>query len=201
MDVVGRLDPDTGKVVEYPFPHAENSPRDFFMDDKGRIGCTARASLGCWVDLGFREFVLTLDSNITVGGLGAGAFSLFEDEAQSAPQGLARRVGQYLNHCVSIATEYAHSHPRAARGIGAGAMVAVAGVGTLHALSSLFAVAILLGTLKDAYSAVQIALMIAAVLRHVDATKQKLISASGQPQRNWRKWSKCAVSQFDGRPC
>jgi len=76
-------------------------------------------------------------------------------------------------------------------------MVAVAGVGTLHAFNSLFAVAILLGTLKAAYSAVQIALMIAAVrgavkmaanvrragcavIRHVDATKQKLISASGQ---------------------
>jgi hypothetical protein len=81
-------------------------------------------------------------------------------------------------------------------------MVAVAGVGTLHAFNSLFAVAILLGTLKAAYSAVQIALMIAAVrgavkmasnvrragcavIRHADATKQKLISASGQ--RNWRK--------------
>jgi CHAD domain len=37
MDVIGRLDPDTGKVVEYPFPHAENSLRDFFMDDKGRM--------------------------------------------------------------------------------------------------------------------------------------------------------------------
>jgi streptogramin lyase len=37
MDVVGRLDPDTGKVVEYPFTHAENSLRDFFMDDKGRM--------------------------------------------------------------------------------------------------------------------------------------------------------------------
>jgi len=37
MDVVGRLDPDTGKVVEYPFLHAENSLRDFFMDDKGRM--------------------------------------------------------------------------------------------------------------------------------------------------------------------
>ena len=76
-------------------------------------------------------------------------------------------------------------------------MVAVAGVGTLHAFSSLFAVAILSGTLKAAYSAVQIALMIAAVrgavkmaanvrragcavIRHADATKQKLISASGQ---------------------
>jgi hypothetical protein len=99
---------------------------------------------------------------------------------------------------VSIATEYAHSHPRAARSIGAGAMVAVAGVGTLHAFSSLFAVAILLGTVKAAYSAVQIALMIAAVrgaiqtvaklrrtgwtvIRHADATKQKLISAVGQP--------------------
>jgi hypothetical protein len=110
---------------------------------------------------------------------------------------VAYYVGRCLKHCVSIATEFAHSHPRAARGIGAGAMVAVAGVGTLHAFSSLFAVAILLGTLKAAYSAVQIALMIAAVrgaikmatnvrragcavIRHADATKQKLISASGQ---------------------
>ena len=76
-------------------------------------------------------------------------------------------------------------------------MVAVAGVGTLHAFSSLVAVAILSGTLKATYSAVQIALMIAAVrgavkmaanvrragcavIRHADATKQKLISASGQ---------------------
>jgi hypothetical protein len=102
-----------------------------------------------------------------------------------------------LNLCASITTEYAHSHPRAARTIGAGAMVAVAGVGTLHAFSSLVAVAILSGTLKAAYSAVQIALMIAAVrgavkmaanvkragcavIRHADATKQKLISASSQ---------------------
>jgi hypothetical protein len=106
-------------------------------------------------------------------------------------------VGRYLKHCVSIATEYAHSHPRAARSIGAGAMVAVAALGTLHAFSSLFAVAVVSGTLKAAYSAVQIALMIAAVrgtvkmtanvrragraiVRHSDATKQKLISASGQ---------------------
>jgi streptogramin lyase len=37
MHNVGRLDPDTGKVVEYPFPHAENSLRDFFMDDNGRM--------------------------------------------------------------------------------------------------------------------------------------------------------------------
>jgi streptogramin lyase len=37
MDVVGRLDPDTGKVVEYPFTHAENSLRDFFVDDRGRM--------------------------------------------------------------------------------------------------------------------------------------------------------------------
>jgi hypothetical protein len=106
-------------------------------------------------------------------------------------------VAQYLNHCVSIGIDYAHSHPRAARSIGAGAMVAVVAVGILHAFSSLFAVAILLGTLKAAYSAVQIALMIAAVrgsintaaqlrragwavIRHADATKQKLISATGQ---------------------
>jgi hypothetical protein len=102
-------------------------------------------------------------------------------------------VGWYLNHCVSIATKYAHTHPRAAWSIGVGAMGAGAGVGTLHA----FAVAIFLGTLKAAYLAVQIALMIAAVrgavkmaanvkragctlIRHADATKQKLICASGQ---------------------
>jgi hypothetical protein len=73
----------------------------------------------------------------------------------------------------------------------------VAGVGTLHAFTSLLAVAILSGTLKAAYSAVQIALMIAAVrgavkmaanvrragfavMRHANATKQKLIFAGGQ---------------------
>jgi hypothetical protein len=39
----------------------------------------------------------------------------------------------------------------------------VAALGTLHAFSSLFAVAVVSGTLKAAYSAVQIALMIAAV--------------------------------------
>ena len=124
-------------------------------------------------------------------------------------------VGWYLNHCVSIATKYAHSHPRAARSIGAGAMVAVAGVGTLHAFSSLVAVAIFLGTLKAAYSAVQIALMIAAVrgavkmaanvkragcavIRHADATKQRLISASGQLLDRPRGVSTPGTS-FDGR--
>jgi hypothetical protein len=76
-------------------------------------------------------------------------------------------------------------------------MVAVIAVGILHAFSPLFAVAALVGTLKAAYSAVQIALMIAAVrgsigtaanlrrtgwaaIKHADATKQKLISAIGQ---------------------
>jgi hypothetical protein len=76
-------------------------------------------------------------------------------------------------------------------------MVAVVGVGILHAFSSLFAVAILSGTLKAAYSAGQIALMLAAmrgatemaakmrrvgwaVIGHADATKQKLIFAIGQ---------------------
>ena len=51
-----------------------------------------RGQSGCWVDLWFREFVFALDSNVAVGGLSAGAFSLFEDEDQSAPQGLAHRV-------------------------------------------------------------------------------------------------------------
>jgi hypothetical protein len=76
-------------------------------------------------------------------------------------------------------------------------MVVVVAVGILHAFSSLFAVAVILGTLKAAYSAAQIALMIAAlrgaiettakvrragwaVIRHADATKQKLISSIDQ---------------------
>ena len=33
----GRLDPDTGNVVEYPMPRPENTMRDFFKDDKGRM--------------------------------------------------------------------------------------------------------------------------------------------------------------------
>jgi streptogramin lyase len=37
MDVVGRLDPATAKVTEYPYPRAENSMRDFFMDAQGRM--------------------------------------------------------------------------------------------------------------------------------------------------------------------
>jgi len=36
-DVVGCLDPKTGKVIEYPFPHSENSLREFFIDAQGRI--------------------------------------------------------------------------------------------------------------------------------------------------------------------
>ena len=36
-DLIGRLDPDTGKVVEYPMPYADNGMRDFFLDKEGRI--------------------------------------------------------------------------------------------------------------------------------------------------------------------
>lgn len=37
MDVVGRLDPATGRVTEYPTPRPENSFRDFFLDDEGHM--------------------------------------------------------------------------------------------------------------------------------------------------------------------
>jgi streptogramin lyase len=37
MDIVGRLDPSTGKVVEYPFPHSANAMREFLPDSRGRI--------------------------------------------------------------------------------------------------------------------------------------------------------------------
>ena len=99
-------------------------------------------------------------------------------------------VGRYLNHCVRIASEYARSHPRAARHLAAGAMVAMLGVGALHSYTPLSAVIVLSGTLQAAYSAVVIALIIAAVrgsislaadvrragcgaVRHADTIKQK----------------------------
>jgi streptogramin lyase len=37
MDVIGRLDPATGHVTEYPFPHSENTMREFFLDSQGRM--------------------------------------------------------------------------------------------------------------------------------------------------------------------
>ncbi len=36
-DVVGCLDPKTGQVVEYPLPFSENTMREFFLDDRGRM--------------------------------------------------------------------------------------------------------------------------------------------------------------------
>jgi streptogramin lyase len=37
MDNLGRFDPKTGKVTEYPFPHFENCAREFFRDSQGRM--------------------------------------------------------------------------------------------------------------------------------------------------------------------
>lgn len=37
MDLIGRLNTTTGNVTEYPFPHAENTMREFFYDSKGRM--------------------------------------------------------------------------------------------------------------------------------------------------------------------
>ena len=36
-DVMGKLDPQTGKVIEYPMPYADNGMRDFFVDREGRM--------------------------------------------------------------------------------------------------------------------------------------------------------------------
>jgi len=36
-DVVGRLDPKTGKITEYPFTHAEITMREFSQDPQGRL--------------------------------------------------------------------------------------------------------------------------------------------------------------------
>jgi hypothetical protein len=46
--------------------------------------------------------------------------------------GIGYYVAQLSKHCVCIAIGYAHSHPRAARSIGAGVIVAAVGVGILH---------------------------------------------------------------------
>jgi streptogramin lyase len=37
MDLIGRFDPKTGKVTEYPFPHSELAMREFFRDAQGRM--------------------------------------------------------------------------------------------------------------------------------------------------------------------
>jgi streptogramin lyase len=37
LDVVGKLDPNTGKVTEYPIPYPENYFKEFFLDDQGRM--------------------------------------------------------------------------------------------------------------------------------------------------------------------
>ena len=37
MDVVGVLDPTTGKVTEYPVPYPENAMKEFFLDAQGRL--------------------------------------------------------------------------------------------------------------------------------------------------------------------
>jgi streptogramin lyase len=37
QDVVGRLDPESAKVVEYPIPFSDNGMRDFFKDAQGRL--------------------------------------------------------------------------------------------------------------------------------------------------------------------
>ena len=44
---IGHLDPATGKVVEYPYPHVD-SMRDFFLDEAGRMwfGSPANDKIG-----------------------------------------------------------------------------------------------------------------------------------------------------------
>jgi streptogramin lyase len=37
QDTIGRLDPKTGQVTEYPFPHSEGLMREFFKDAQGRM--------------------------------------------------------------------------------------------------------------------------------------------------------------------
>ena len=57
MDYIGRLDPKTGKVIQYPFDHAENTMREFFLDDQGRMwyGTPANNKVGYFYLAGNNE--------------------------------------------------------------------------------------------------------------------------------------------------
>jgi streptogramin lyase len=35
--VLGCFNPQTQKITEYPFPHSENTIREFFLDNDGRL--------------------------------------------------------------------------------------------------------------------------------------------------------------------
>ena len=50
QDILGRLNPNTGEVTEYPFPHSEISMREFFMDSQGRMwyGSSSNNRIGYW---------------------------------------------------------------------------------------------------------------------------------------------------------
>jgi streptogramin lyase len=37
QDTLNRLDPHTGEVIEYPFPHSEAMMRELFLDSQGRM--------------------------------------------------------------------------------------------------------------------------------------------------------------------
>ena len=41
---MNRLNPETGEVTEYPYPHAEISMREFFVDKKGRMWYASSAN-------------------------------------------------------------------------------------------------------------------------------------------------------------
>ena len=44
QDTMNRLNPDTGEVTEYPYPHPEISMREFFFDKKGRMWYASSAN-------------------------------------------------------------------------------------------------------------------------------------------------------------
>ena len=35
--MIGRLEPTSGKIIEYPLPYSENTMREFFKDHQGRM--------------------------------------------------------------------------------------------------------------------------------------------------------------------
>jgi hypothetical protein len=130
MSPVARYGHDGYKHAREWLPHVELTPRK--IDWLHGAGSLAAGSI-----FGFESLSLPSIPTLLWASSVPGLFLFLRTRPN-----LLRRVwrigycvGRHLNHYVSIATECAHSHPRAARSIGAGAMVAVAGVDTLHAFS------------------------------------------------------------------
>jgi hypothetical protein len=195
LSIIGFVLPILSPVARYSYqgykyarqwmPNVELTPRK--VDWLHGAGCLAAGLIFGFENLSFPSLPTWLWIAFVPGLL------VFSRTRPNLRRGVWQTVcygGRHLNHSVRIASEYARSHPRAARQVVAGAMVTMLGVGAFHYYTPLSPVTIVSGTLQAAYSAVVIALIIAAVrgsislaanvkragrgaIRHADRIKQK----------------------------